>query len=164
MPQDEVAVMAGTRSVSEIREHFIARLNKALLYPGMYGGELMLRQFLGDLAWMYSRLRQDARSWTAASDRMLADIIDAFGLPSLWRPKYNPRFSLSVGYSSESQQDPVVVFDLWQDTARDDAPGRSESGRGPLLRDVWWREDRFPEGFTFSPIGRTMVDRNSPGA
>jgi hypothetical protein len=93
MPQDEMAVMAGTRSVSEIREHFIVSLNKALLYPGMYGGELDFARSWGYLAPHrkltlneYSHLRQEARSWTASSDRQLADVIDVFGLPSLWRP------------------------------------------------------------------------------
>jgi hypothetical protein len=131
----------------------------------MYGGELALRQFLEDLAWIdqrdegvpgvleprgawsplgvsgvfarmfggsprghedaaafvyadlagmwgyleprrkltgqeYSRLRSGARQWTAAADRTSADVLAAFGEPSLWRPKYNPWYPMSLGYVS----------------------------------------------------------------
>jgi hypothetical protein len=212
-----------TRSVAEIREHFTRRLNDALLRPGMYGGEIVVRGFLGDLAWIdgrepdgggvsesleaagawsangvagvfarmfvgqlkeheeaavfvyadlarawgylvpqrklpvseYSRLRDDARAWTASSDRVLADVIGAFGVPSLWRPKYNPRFPASVGYVSESQADPLVVFDFWQEWA---GPGhQSRFGPEPVLRDVWWREGQLTDGLTVSPIGRVLL-------
>lgn len=45
----------GTRSADEIRERFIARLNSAVLRPGMYDGESTLRQLLDDLAWIDRR-------------------------------------------------------------------------------------------------------------
>jgi hypothetical protein len=45
----------GTRSADEIRERFIARLNSAVLRPGMYDGESTLRQLLDDLAWIDKR-------------------------------------------------------------------------------------------------------------
>ena len=50
-----MAAAPGTRSADEIREHFIARLNSAVLVPGMCGGESTLRQLLDDLAWIDKR-------------------------------------------------------------------------------------------------------------
>jgi hypothetical protein len=47
-----------SRSVNEIRRHFTARLNDALLRPGLYGGELIVSQFLADLAWIDGRESQ----------------------------------------------------------------------------------------------------------
>jgi hypothetical protein len=218
-----VVVAGNVRSVSEIREHFLSRLNDALLRPGMFGGELALRWFLGDLAWIdgrdspggddiaeffkatgawsptgvrgafarmfggaardheeaaafayadlarawgylapgctiprgeYARLRRDAPPWVASADRTLPDLVDAHGEPSLWRPKYNPRFPVSVAYVCEDQSDPLIVFDFWQETDRDN----SLFGPEPVLRNLRWRADRFEEGFTLTPTGATLAD------
>ena len=40
----------------------------------------------------YSGLIRDARRWAADADRVTADLIGEFGEPSLWRPRYNPRY------------------------------------------------------------------------
>jgi hypothetical protein len=45
----------GSRSVSAVRDYLIERLDRALLYPGMYGGELTLQMLLDDLAWIDRR-------------------------------------------------------------------------------------------------------------
>ncbi|HEY3981212.1 MAG TPA: hypothetical protein VGM79_28400 [Streptosporangiaceae bacterium] len=44
-----------TRSVREIRDYLIERLNGALLRPGMYGNELTTLMHLGGLAWIERR-------------------------------------------------------------------------------------------------------------
>jgi hypothetical protein len=216
-----VAAAHDDRSVSEIRGHFIRRLNVALLRPGMYGGELALWQFLGDLAWIdkrdedvpgtleprgawsstlvggafvrmfggkpsdhdiaaafvyadlagmwgylepqrkltgqeYSRLRRGARQWTATADRTPADVVAAFGEPSLWRSKYNPWYPMSLGYVSGNHLDPLVTFDFWQDTDWESVPRRSRFGPQPVLRNVRWRESHFEEEFTFTPTGHAL--------
>lgn len=43
------------RSADEIREHFKARIMAAVLRPGAWGGEIALRLFLDDLAWIDRR-------------------------------------------------------------------------------------------------------------
>jgi hypothetical protein len=222
-----VPAAGGGRSVSEVREHFIVRLNQALLLPGMFGGEMALRWFLGDLAWIdgldsagdsiagrlepmgawsptgvrgafaglfggaardhedaaafvyadlahtwgylapertvacdeYVRLRGEAPAWTTSADRTIPDLVDAFGEPSLWRPKYNPRYSTSVAYVSGDQSDPLIVFDFWQETDWQDRPLTSRFGPEPILRNVRWRADRFEDGFTFTPTGTTLLAR-----
>jgi hypothetical protein len=50
-----VASPQSTRSVREIRDYLIERLNGALLRPGMYGNELTTLMHLGDLAWIERR-------------------------------------------------------------------------------------------------------------
>lgn len=187
----------GTRSADEIRQRFIARLNSAVLRPGMYDGESTLRQLLDDLAWIdkrespggvyglleargaaspvgvrgvfmrmfgggirahddavafvyadlahaqgylapqrelaaeeYSRLRRDARGWTADADRVTGDLIGEFGEPSLWIPHYNPRYPTSVAYVSRNALDPLIVFDFWQEM---DQTSPAPGARRPAL-------------------------------
>ena len=201
----------------------MARLNSAVLMPGMYGGESTLRQLLDDLAWIdkrespggvyrmieargaaspvgvrgvfmrmfgggirahhdavafvyadlahahgyltpqrelaakeYSRLRRDARRWTADADRVTGELIGEFGEPSLWRPQYNPRYPTSVAYVSRNALDPLVVFDFWQETDQTSPAPGSRRWPEPVLRNVRWQEDRFEEGFTFTPIGLAL--------
>jgi hypothetical protein len=208
------------RDAGEIRSHFVERLNLALLRPGMYGGELALRVFLDDLAWIdgrgdrvadvmsswatwspagvggwltrvfggkphdhgeaaaftyadlarywgdlrpqrtlaareYARLRTGAREWTAAADRIPAGVIAAFGQPSFGRTKYNPRYPVSLAYASASADDPLVIFDFWQDTDWGSRPPQARLGPEPVLRDVRWREAGAPM-FTLTPLGETL--------
>ena len=219
----------GTRSADEIRERFIARLNSAVLRPGMYDGESTLRQLLDDLAWIdrrespggvyrtleargaaspvgvrgvfmrmfgggirahddavafvyadlahaqgylapqrelaaeeYSRLRRDAGRWTADADRVTGDLIGEFGEPSLWIPHYNPRYPTSVAYVSRNALDPLVVFDFWQEMDQTSPAPGSRRWPEPVLRNVRWQQDRFEEGFTFTPIGLALRAQGTP--
>jgi hypothetical protein len=220
---------AGTRSADEIRERFIARLNSAVLRPGMYDGESTLRQLLDDLAWIdkrespggvyrmlearaaaspvgvrgvfmrmfgggirahdvavafvyadlahaqgylapqrelaaeeYSRLRRDARRWTADADRVAGDLIGEFGEPSLWIPHSNPRYPTSVAYVSRNALDPLVVFDFWQEMDQTSPAPGTRRWPEPVLRNVRWQEERLEEGFTFTPIGLALRAQGTP--
>jgi hypothetical protein len=223
----KVDSVAGGRSAHEIRDRFRERLNHALLFPGMQGGEFTLQQLLDDLMWIdgreppggsvdetlsamgawsatgvggvfarmldgrpadhlaaaalvyadlawgwgylvpgrrltageYARLCQEARRWTAAADRTVADVIAAFGTPSLWRPKYNPRYPVSIAYVPGSQSAPLVAFDFWQHIQFAGETPRSRPWPEPVLRNVRWRTGHFEEGFTFSPVGATLLAR-----
>jgi hypothetical protein len=73
-----VASTESTRSVGEIRDYLIKRLNLALLLPGMFGGELTTMMHLGDLAWIDRRdaaLRsvvetlEEAGAWSSTAVR-----------------------------------------------------------------------------------------------
>jgi hypothetical protein len=77
------------------------------------------------------------------------------------RPKYNRLYPVSVGYLSADSGDPLVAFDFWQDTDWAKPPWWPRLGLEPMLRNVRWRTDRFAEGFAFSPIGTTMLARDS---
>ena len=122
----------------------IARAN-GYLVPG--------RRLSGD---EFVNLRQDARGWTASDDRSPPELIESFGVPSLLRPGYNPSFPVSAGYVSDDDEDPLIVFDFWQPIFGSDLLGPE-----PVLRDVRWRAGRFEEGFTFSPLGATLLTRAS---
>jgi hypothetical protein len=47
-----VELAGAPRTVSDVRDRFIERLNSAVLRPGMWGGELTLQMVLDDLAWL----------------------------------------------------------------------------------------------------------------
>jgi hypothetical protein len=109
----------------------------------------------------YSGLIRDARRWAADADRVTADLIGEFGEPSLWRPRYNPRYPTSVAYVSRSAVDPLVVFDFWQETDQTSPTPRCRWPE-PVLRNVRWQEDRFEEGFTFTPLGLALRAQGTP--
>lgn len=108
----------------------------------------------------YARLRRDAPPWTAAADRVIADVVAEFGEPSLWTPKYNPCWPQTIGYVPQDRSDPLVVFDFWQDTDWASGSFRSRFGPEPVLRNVRWRGDSFAAGFTFTPTGSTLRVRD----
>jgi hypothetical protein len=110
----------------------------------------------------YSRLLRDARRWTADADRVIADVIGEFGEPSLWRPKYNVRYPTSVAYVPRNALDPLVVFDFWQEIDQSNPASGSRRWPGPVLRNVRWQEDRFEEGFTFTPTGLALRAQGTP--
>lgn len=118
-------------------------------------------------AW-YSRLRREARPWTASADRTVPDLVGAFGQPSLWRPGYNPLYPVSVAYVPDrASENPLIAFDFWQDTDWTSPPcWRPRLGPEPMLRNVRWRTDTFADGFTFSPSAvpcwLTTIPRTKP--
>lgn len=111
----------------------------------------------------YARLRRDARGWTAGADHVMADLVGEFGEPSVWRPKYNRRFPTSVGYVSASSADPLIAFDFWQEARWHGKPMERDFGPEPVLRNVRWHPDgSFAAGFTFSPVGATLLVPSAP--
>lgn len=85
--------------------------------------------------------------------------MEAFGKPSLWRMRRDYRRTVSLAYTAENREDPLVVFDFWRE-----APGGQSSrlGQQPVLRNVRWREDdEFPAWFTYSPSGRALLKDGS---
>jgi hypothetical protein len=110
----------------------------------------------------YSRLIRDARRWAADADRVTGDLIGEFGEPSLWTPRYNPRYPTSVAYVSRHALDPLVVFDFWQEPDQTIPADGARRWPEPVLRNVRWQQDRFEEGFTFTPIGLGLRARGTP--
>jgi hypothetical protein len=69
--------------------------------------------------------------------------------------KYNPLYPVSLAYASASADDPLVIFDFWQDTDWDSRPSTPRLGPEPVLRDVRWRESGSTV-FTFTPAGEIL--------
>jgi hypothetical protein len=103
----------------------------------------------------YTRLRGEARGWTAAGAHIPADVVAAFGPPSLGLTKYNRLYPVSLAYASAAAGDPLVIFDFWQITDWDTRPSTPRLGPEPVLRDVRWRESGSTV-FTFTPVGETL--------
>jgi hypothetical protein len=78
----------------------------------------------------------------------------------LWKPEYNRWWPKSIGYVPQDRSDPFVIFDFWQDTDWTADGPRSRFGPEPVLRNVRWRSDSFAAGFTFTPMGGTLVARD----
>lgn len=103
----------------------------------------------------YTRLRSEARAWTSAEDRVPGDIIAAFGPPSFGRATYNPRYPVSLAYATADSNDPLVIFDFWQETGWKANPPQPGRGPEPVLRDVRWRDPGSPL-FTYTPAGEAL--------
>ncbi|WP_106401294.1 hypothetical protein [Actinocorallia populi] len=98
----------------------------------------------------------DAIGRWVAQDRMLSDVLEAFGPPSILFGGSNPRYGKTLGYLSESATDPMISFHLWN--GDDPATGTPwPAFEEPVLLAVRHGTGRFDRTFAFTPRGRQMV-------
>ncbi|GAA1082799.1 hypothetical protein [Kitasatospora arboriphila] len=101
----------------------------------------------------YAELRAAIALWTA-QDRTWSHVEAAFGPPSVLFGGTNPYYGKVLGYASESPQEPMVFFHLWNGTD----PGAGHTWPPPrvepLLLAVRCGDGPFADTFTFTPEGR----------
>jgi len=98
----------------------------------------------------YREIAQASASW-CEQDRSLADLLAAFGPPSLGLGPTNPRCSKTMTYLTDSLSDPCLSFHLWNNRG----PGsRDREYPEPMLLAVRRESDHFADSFTFTPLGR----------
>jgi hypothetical protein len=206
------------RTVQEVLDYLITRLNGALRRPGMYGSELAIRLFLdavafadaaeqawqkeleglrtrralsatgvagafldlwgdaheGSVASVYAEiahrqgwLRLD-RTLTSAEhdvirrvsatwcrkDRLLSDIVTAFGPPSVLFGGNNPNYPKTLAYATDRPDDGLLCFHLWNSFVPSPSPSSASVHAEPVL---WAFRDGgtllFTDGFIFTPEG-----------
>ncbi|MGW3133606.1 hypothetical protein [Streptomyces sp. NPDC001123] len=206
------------RTVQEVLDYLVTRLNGALRRPGMYGGELAIRLFLdavafadaaeqawqkeleglrtrralsatgvagafldlwgdaheGSVASVYAEiahrqgwLRLD-RTLTSAEhdairrvsatwcrkDRLLSDIVTAFGPPSVLFGGNNPNYPKTLAYATDRPDDGLLCFHLWNSFVPSPSPSSASVHAEPVL---WAFRDGgtllFTDGFIFTPEG-----------
>jgi hypothetical protein len=206
------------RTVQEVFDYLVTRLNGALRRPGMYGSELAIRLFLdavafadaaeqawqkeleglrtrralsatgvagafldlwgdaheGSVASVYAEiahrqgwLRLD-RTLTSAEhdvirrvsatwcrkDRLLSDIVTAFGPPSVLFGGNNPNYPKTLAYATDRPDDGLLCFHLWNSFVPSPSPSSASVHAEPVL---WAFRDGgtllFTDGFIFTPEG-----------
>ncbi|MEV0680264.1 hypothetical protein AB0I60_27485 [Actinosynnema sp. NPDC050436] len=99
----------------------------------------------------HDELRRGAETW-CREDRLLSDILTAFGPPSVLFGGSNPRYPKTLAYSTGRRDDPLLCFHLWNSVSP-----MSNSSSAVHAEPVLWafREGgtQFPDGFTFTPEG-----------
>ena len=63
----------------------------------------------------HESLRQELRTW-AAQDRVLSEVLETFGPPSVLFGGSNPRYGKTLGYLTGQVKEPMIFFHLWNGT------------------------------------------------
>ncbi|MFC7243739.1 hypothetical protein ACFQO7_14790 [Catellatospora aurea] len=109
----------------------------------------------------YHRLAAEVQDWTG-QDRTLAEVVDAFGPPSLWIGGSNRLYPKSLCYTTATGED-LVCFHL--DGAAIPQQGEQEQHSvdgEPALLAVGHRPGRFLDSFSFTPQGRRRQPADEP--
>lgn len=100
----------------------------------------------------YVSMRDMVDSW-AADDRVWADVVGAFGPPSVLVGSTNPDYGKTLCYLSDDVSSPMVIFHLWNAT-EPNAESWPPLHEQPLLLAVRVGDSPFTESFTFTPEGQ----------
>ena len=117
------------------------------------------------LAIEYRRLAADIGEWVT-EDRTLSQVIDRYGVPSLWVGGSNPWSPKTLCYATASPDDELICIHLWNTVANaDTGAGRRGVHPEPVVLAVRHRPGDFPSSFSFAPEGlrrRPTADQQSP--
>ncbi|MFD7137286.1 hypothetical protein [Streptomyces sp. NPDC059894] len=108
----------------------------------------------------YDKILRTSETW-CRKDRLLSDVVTAFGPPSVLFGGTNPRYPKTLGYATDRRDDTLLCFHLWNSFV----PGSSSSAASVHAEPVLWAFRAggalFTDGFTFTPEGSA---RRSPSA
>ncbi|GHH82634.1 hypothetical protein GCM10018781_67970 [Kitasatospora indigofera] len=100
----------------------------------------------------YATMLAAIDSW-ASQDRVWADVISAFGAPSVLFGSTNPYYGKTLGYVTADLSAPMLFFHLWNGTDPDTEPSWPPSREHPLLLAVRRGDAPLDASFTFTPEG-----------
>jgi hypothetical protein len=134
------------------------------LIPGAYesGMASVYAEFARSRGWLaadrvltageYASMRAGVEAWVT-ENRVLREVTDAFGPPSVLLGGSSPRRGKTLGYLTERAEDPVVFFHLWNGTDPQPAPARPPLHDEPVLLAVRCGCGPFARSFAFTPEG-----------
>ncbi|MEV8637968.1 hypothetical protein AB0395_40590 [Streptosporangium sp. NPDC051023] len=135
----------------------------ARLIPGSYecGMASVYAEFARERGWLqtqrllghdeYVAMVGEVMTWLE-QDRMLSDVLGAFGEPSITFGGSNPFYGKTFGYATGTSCDPMIFFHLWNGADPETGapwPAYDE----PILLAVRRGPGRFDRSFTFTPKG-----------
>ncbi|MER5327107.1 hypothetical protein ABT003_48240, partial [Streptosporangium roseum] len=86
-------------------------------------------------------------------DRVLSEVLETFGPPSVLFGGNNPLYGKTLGYLTEQAKEPMLFFHLWNGTD----PGAESTWPPiygePVLLAVRYGTGPFRDTFTFTPEG-----------
>ncbi|PRX99095.1 hypothetical protein CLV72_104675 [Allonocardiopsis opalescens] len=101
----------------------------------------------------YASMRAGLREWTTR-DRVLGDVLTAFGPPSLRCGGANPRYGKTLCYLTGRREDPLVAFHLWNGSERGAGAVWPPPYDEPALLAARTGSGPFAATFAFTPEGR----------
>jgi hypothetical protein len=101
----------------------------------------------------HESMRQELRTW-AAQDRVLSEVLETFGPPSVLFGGGNPLYGKTLGYLAEPVKEPMIFFHLWNGTDPDAESTWPPIYGEPVLLAVRCGTGPFRDTFTFTPEGK----------
>ncbi|MDP9843420.1 hypothetical protein [Streptosporangium lutulentum] len=138
---------------------------RALLVPDAYeyGVASVYAEFVRARGWLeadrvltadeYESMRQELSIWVA-QDRVLSEVLETFGAPSVLFGGSNPLYGKTLGYLTEQVEEPMLFFHLWNGTAPDAESTWPPVYSEPVLLAVRCGTGPFRDTFTFTPEGK----------
>ena len=108
----------------------------------------------------YDEIRRTSGPW-CRKDRLLSDVVTAFGPPSVLFGGSNPRCSKTLAYATDRRDDPLLCFHLWNGLSPSPSSPSASVRAEPALWAIRAGGTLFTDGFTFTPEGaarRTNAD------
>lgn len=135
------------------------------LVPGAYeyGVASVYAEFVRAHGWLeadrvltadeYESIRQELSIWVA-QDRVLSEVLERFGAPSVLFGSSNPLYGKTLGYLTEQVEEPMLFFHLWNGTAPDAESTWPPAHSEPVLLAIRCGTGPFRDTFTFTPEGK----------
>ncbi|MEW2625896.1 hypothetical protein [Streptomyces sp. NPDC048106] len=100
----------------------------------------------------HDEIRRVSETW-CRKDRLLSDVVTAFGPPSVLFGSNNPNYPKTLAYATDRRDDTLLCFHLWNSFV----PSPSSSSVSVHAEPVLWAfrdgGTLFTDGFTFTPEG-----------
>ncbi|MGY5061015.1 hypothetical protein ACWDFR_44425 [Streptomyces sp. 900105755] len=101
----------------------------------------------------HDAIRRVSATW-CRKDRLLSDIVTAFGPPSVLFGGNNPNYPKTLAYATDRPDDNLLCFHLWNSFVPSPSPSSASVHAEPVL---WAFRDGgtllFTDGFIFTPEG-----------
>ncbi|MEY7975449.1 hypothetical protein AB8O53_03800 [Streptomyces pilosus] len=100
----------------------------------------------------HHEIRRASQTW-CRKDRLLSDVITAFGPPSVLFGGDNPNYPKTLAYATDQRDDTLLCFHLWNSFATDPRSSSVSVHAEPVLWAFRYGGTLFTDGFTFTPEG-----------
>jgi hypothetical protein len=100
----------------------------------------------------HHEIRGVGETW-CRKDRLLSDVVTAFGPPSVLFGGNNPNYPKTLAYATGRRDDPLLCFHLWNGFAADPSSSSASVHAEPVLWAFRHGGTLFTDGFTFTPEG-----------
>ncbi|BBB02013.1 hypothetical protein RVR_9696 [Actinacidiphila reveromycinica] len=100
----------------------------------------------------YHEICRGCETW-CRKDRLLSDVVTAFGPPSVLFGGNNPNYPKTLAYATDQRDDTLLCFHLWNSFAADPSSSSASVHAEPVLWAFRHGGTLFTDGFTFTPEG-----------
>ncbi|MFE0463730.1 hypothetical protein ACFW1A_31205 [Kitasatospora sp. NPDC058965] len=105
----------------------------------------------------HHEIRRVSETW-CRQDRLLSDVVTAFGPPSVLFGGNNPNYPKTLAYATDQRDDSLLCFHFWNSFAADPSSPSVSIHAEPVLWAFRHGGTLFTDGFTFTPEGFARRD------